>query len=125
MKIQHILIVEDDVEQRDLYALSARKIGGWSVDLATTGVEALMLVEQRRPDVVVLDVNIPEMAGPEIYSKMRALPATQDVPIVFITAHCGDPELAELKLLEPAGIIQKPIELREFPTQLRRIVEAV
>ncbi|MCH7868389.1 MAG: response regulator [Myxococcales bacterium] len=125
MKIEHILIVEDDDEQRDLYALSVQKIGGWSVDLAATGVQALAMLEVRRPDVIVLDVNIPEMTGPEIFSKMRALPATDDVPIIFITALTGDKELADPKVLEPAGIIQKPIELRDFPTQLRRITEAI
>ena len=75
MEIERILIVDDDSEQRALYALSAEKVGGWHVDLAASGAEALARIGDQRPDVIVLDVVMPEMSGPEVFARMRALPA--------------------------------------------------
>jgi CheY-like chemotaxis protein len=68
-----------------------------------------------------LDVNIPEMSGPEIFSRLRALPAADEVPIVFMTAHCGD---EELDLLGPAGVIEKPITTELLAEEIAEVFHA-
>ena len=80
-----ILVVEDDPASRDLVrrALSGR---GFGILEAKDGIEALDLVVQTTPDLVVTDVNMPRMNGWDLVRRLRSRPATAFVPVIFLTA---------------------------------------
>lgn len=77
--------------------------------MATSGAQALALCAQHRPDLVLLDVMMPDMDGYEVCARLKANPATRDIPVIFVTAH--NDEAAEAHGLDVGAVdfISKPI----------------
>jgi two-component system cell cycle response regulator DivK len=114
----HILYIEDNREN----LLLVRRIleaEGFSVSGATDGPSGLELAAQMRPDLILLDINLPEIDGYDLARQFRATPGMEQVPILAITANVmqGDRE----RTLEAGcdGYIQKPIEVDRLPDQVR------
>jgi CheY-like chemotaxis protein len=110
----NVLIVEDDPSTRDLYR-QALAAAGYSVTAVSDGLDALRKIETDTPDVVVLDLILPRVAGLDVYYEMRAMPSTRTIPVVVVTG-------ADVDGLEAAGIellLRKPI----YPDLLVAAVE--
>ena len=80
-----VLLVEDDAILRD-HIRSLLEVDGWAVAEAGNGREALREVAARRPEVILLDLNMPVMDGFEFLKKLRVLPGCGEVPVVILTA---------------------------------------
>ena len=116
-----ILVVDDTPENIDLLdaMLSPR---GFAVEGLSTGAEALdRLAAEPRPDLVLLDIVMPEMTGYEVCRRIRATPATQLLPVVMITAS-GSEE--KLKALEAGAddFIMKPFDKAELLARVRSLI---
>lgn len=85
---------------------------------ATNGVEGLRTAQERRPDLILVDINMPSMDGYEVTARLRAMPDLSQVPIVALTANVlrGDRE----RSLEAGcdGYIQKPLDVDMLPSQI-------
>lgn len=121
MPVRSILLVDDDPDVRRLAALSLERIGGFRVKVASSAHEALEQVSQSVPDLILLDVSMPETDGPATMVALRALPSMKAVPIVFLTAGASEAEAARLCAQGALGVIAKPFELRELPVRIRDI----
>ena len=87
-----ILVVDDDQDNVTI----AREIllsRGFEVRVAYNGPSALASVEQRRPDLILLDIMMPQMSGMEVLDRLRANPATAGVPVILVTAKDQDEDL--------------------------------
>jgi CheY-like chemotaxis protein len=84
-----ILIVEDDRELRRLFRF-ALSIAGYPVTEAGDGIHALELIEQDRPDLVILDIGLPLLSGLEVQQEIAAHAHTRDIPVVIVTASSAD-----------------------------------
>ncbi|MCI5211579.1 MAG: response regulator, partial [Candidatus Electrothrix sp. ATG2] len=83
---QSDLLVVDD-EQRNLILLSAiLKKQGFKVRVATTGQSALLAVQARLPDLILLDIKMPGMSGYELLKILKAEPTTSEVPVIMVSA---------------------------------------
>jgi CheY-like chemotaxis protein len=82
---QRILVVDDSADMRDLWNLWLTA-HGFSVLEAQNGLEALRLVDERPPDLVLLDVMMPMMDGLETLKRLRALAPTSAVPVIMLSA---------------------------------------
>src|SRR3712207_2758498 len=81
-----ILLVEDNEENRD--ALSRRlQRRGYAVVFAGDGKAAVDMARAERPDIILMDINLPEMDGWEAMRQIKAAPDTADLPIIALTAH--------------------------------------
>jgi DNA-binding response OmpR family regulator len=108
MPTRTILVVDDDVVVRNLLS-EILAHHGYQVWLAQNGVEALELLERRRPDLILLDIAMPEMDGIEALRRMRD--RCPGVPVVMLTAY-GDVETASLALRQGAAdYVPKPFNL--------------
>ena len=83
---ERVMCVEDDPDIRMILDFSLGRMGGYTLSLCESGPQALERVAEFRPQLVLLDVMMPEMSGPETLIQLRALPVMQGVPIVFLTA---------------------------------------
>ena len=101
-------------------ALEARD--GWQIRCAASGAEALALARADPPDAVLLDVEMPEMDGPQTLAALRATPATAHTPVVFLTAHDDPDELARLQTLGAAGILAKPFDVSMLADELAALL---
>ena len=81
---RRVLLVEDDRDTREMYSLYLSH-SGLEVTEARTGRVALELVRNATPDVVVTDIAMPQMDGLELSRRLRAAPATRDVPIIAVS----------------------------------------
>jgi len=117
-----ILVVDDTAHNVKLLAdvLGAR---GYAVSTASSGKEALEKVAADGPDLVLLDVVMPEMSGYEVCKALRADPATARIPVIAVTASVMQQDRNLITEAGFDGYIGKPINLKEFLDSVRGILE--
>ena len=117
-----ILYIEDNAENR-LLVRRILEAEGYSMIEATDGPTGLELAIQKQPDLILLDINLPEIDGYDLAGRFRNAPGLQQVPILAITANAmkGDRE----RTLEAGcdGYIQKPIDVDRLPEQVRAALQ--
>lgn len=124
VKIDKILMVDDDEYIRKIAEISLRKVGKWNVCLATSGKEALTMALQEIPDVILLDVTMPELDGPSTFAKLKECKETADIPVIFMTGRVLSQEVEEYRKLGVAGVINKPFDPLKLPEEIRRLLNA-
>lgn len=119
--LRRILYVEDDEPIRSVGLMTLQTVGGFEVVVCASGAEALERAPAAAADLILLDVMMPGMDGPETLAKLRALPETATTPVVFLTARVQPNEVAELRVLGAADVLAKPFEPMSLPDKLREI----
>ncbi|HEX5000457.1 MAG TPA: response regulator [Terriglobia bacterium] len=107
--LKRILVVDDNTSSRELvrFALETRYV----VEEATDGVEAINKISQTPPDLILMDIQMPEMDGYEALHKIRALPAANPVPVVAITAFAMLEDMQKAIEAGFDGYFPKPINV--------------
>jgi CheY-like chemotaxis protein len=123
--LSRVCYVEDDEDIQRIVRLSLERIGKLTVEIVGDPNLAIERMIAFKPDLVMLDWMMPGLDGPALFRKMRDVPATSALPVVFITAKASDRELAELMALGAAGAISKPFAPKDLPDQLRAIWNAL
>jgi len=118
----HLLLAEDDPDIR-LVSKLALKRAGYRVTATSNGRELLDAVALDRPDVILLDYMMPELDGAEACRRLKADPATRDIPVVFLTARSQGFQLEEARQLGAAGCISKPYDALTLGAQVKAILE--
>jgi DNA-binding response OmpR family regulator len=108
----HVLVVDDDALQRDVVA-DALSHEGYDVATASSGAEAIAAVRARRPDLLVLDLLLPDTDGGTVLAQVREDPALAGVRVIVTTGMRG-PHVR--RLLDADAALFKPFELRELLT---------
>jgi CheY-like chemotaxis protein len=117
-----ILVVDDDPDIRRVAALALERIGGFGVLLAASASEALALTAVEAPDLILLDVTMPDVDGPTLLGQLRARPPTERTPVVFFTATSSDAEVERLCGLGAVAVLAKPFEIADLPRCVRDIL---
>lgn len=119
-----VLIVEDEPAQREVLAYNL-EAEGFGVARAETGDQALMLVREAMPDVVILDWMLPGVSGIEICRQLKSNAATRQIPVIMLTARSEEADRvrgletgADDYVLKPYSVIELMARVR---TQLRRV----
>ena len=122
METKRILIVDDETGIRRITQISLSTIAGWETLVAASGQEGLTIAEVEQPDVILLDVMMPEMDGIATLQKLQANPATQTIPIILLTAKAQTSEQQQFAELPITGIITKPFKALDLVTQIRSLL---
>jgi CheY-like chemotaxis protein len=117
-----VLIVDDSVT--NLHVLNGALRGHFQVKAAKDGAKALRLAAQARPDLILLDVMMPEMDGPEVCRRLKADPATAHIPVVFLSGSDSPDEVASCLDAGGAEHLLKPIEPATLRERLRAHLSA-
>lgn len=117
-KLQRIMCVDDDEDIRTVLAFSLKNLGGYEVLQCTNGQDALDKVAEFVPELVLLDVMMPVMDGPETLARLRELPSMANVPVIFLTAKATREELEDLLVHGATGIIVKPFDPVALPKDI-------
>jgi two-component system OmpR family response regulator len=123
--LSKVLLVDDEPDIRRIGQISLEHVGQWKVVQAQSGVQALSVAVEERPDVILLDVMMPELDGPGTFARLRDNPATATIPVIFMTAKAQPHEVASYRALGAAGVIAKPFDPMTLPAEVRTIVEAL
>jgi len=114
-----LLLVDDEPDIRAIAAMALERIGGWEVTAAASADEARAAVEQQVPDVVLLDVMMPDVDGPATYERLRPL-LGEHVPVIFLTART---DATPLLALGAAGVIAKPFDPLKLSDEVAAITQ--
>ena len=118
-----ILIVDDDPSFR-LMLGEALESTGLRVEEAEDGAQALAFLENNTPDLILLDVMMPDMDGFEVCTRLRKIPGKADIPIVMVTGNDDFASIQRAYDLEITNFIAKPIRWRVLPYQISFILRA-
>ena len=118
-----MLIVDDDENIREIAQLSLETIAGWTVSTAGSGGEGIVRARAERPDVILLDVMMPDMDGPATLEKLKADPATRDVPVVLLTATVRTDVPPSFRNLPVEGVIAKPFDPMTLADQIAHALD--
>lgn len=120
MALEKILFVDDEPDIRMLVSMTLQRLGGFQVRVEASGRAALAaLNDGYAPDLVLLDVMMPEMDGVQTLQAMRQLPGMGDTPICFLTAKVQPTEVARWQGLGVCRILSKPFSPATLIGQLQ------
>jgi two-component system, OmpR family, response regulator VicR len=117
-----IMVVDDEPDVVDLVKLVLES-DGFSVVTAYSGKEALEKIDREMPDLVLLDIMMPQMDGWEVYSRIRANPNTKDIPVAMLTAKSQSiDKMIGLHVVKVDDYITKPFGRSELLERVKRIL---
>jgi len=117
----HILAVDDDAPVLRSVKRVLEK-AGFTVSTASNGREALEFIKQQRPDLIVLDIIMPELDGIEVCRRIRADPFLAKLPILFLTAKGRPSDIAQGLDAGGDDFLTKPFEVLELPARVRALL---
>ena len=121
MGLERILCVEDEADIQAVTRLALEMIGGYQVMICGSGQEALEKAGGFAPDLILLDVMMPEMDGPTTLRHLRANPVTSGIPVVFLTAKAQASEIAHFRSLGALDVVSKPYDPLNLAVRLNDI----
>lgn len=122
-ELTRILYVEDDPDIQAIAMMVLETIHGFVMEACCSGSEALEKAVAFKPDLILLDVMMPGMDGPETLKHLRAFPELATTPVVFMTAKVQPQEVQGYLNLGALGVIAKPFDPITLAQQLRTIWE--
>lgn len=121
--LSRILYVEDEQDIQMVARLALEALGGFSVEICSSGEEALKRAPDFQPQLILLDVMMPGMDGPATLKALRGLPRFICTPVVFMTAKAQSGEVAGYKKLGAVDVIPKPFDPMTLASQVQAIWE--
>ena len=118
VELKRIMHVDDDADIREITKLALETIGNYTVSSFESGTEALKAIQAFSPELILLDVSMPIMSGPDVLRALTTMPAAQGIPVVFMTATAQRNAEPSLKELGATGFIEKPFDPVALPDQL-------
>ncbi|MBN1121240.1 MAG: response regulator [Anaerolineae bacterium] len=121
---EDILIVDDEADARLIVKLVLKRFLNYQSREASDGLEALELVRQKPPRLIILDLTMPRMDGIAFLEQMRADPAIADIPVLIFTAHLVTADQAERLQIPSSMIMRKSgIKIDELGNTIRQILQ--
>ncbi len=123
MEPRTVLIVEDDPASLDIFTTILRH-GGYEVITAQTGADGVRTARERLPDLVVVDIGLPDGPGFGVLDELTDDPATTHIPLIVCTVHVFEQDRVRAWRAGSDVFLEKPIEARELLVQVNRLLDA-
>ena len=114
-----LLYVDDEADIREIAAMSLELDPDLEVKSCASGEEAITAAPGFKPDLILLDMMMPDMDGPATLLRLRELPETAETPVVFVTARAQSKDVDQLVRLGAKGVIAKPFDPMKLAAQAR------
>jgi len=118
-----VLLVDDDTELVEIMTKFLEEDGRFEVKIATTGFDAGMLVKEYRPDIIVLDVMLPDINGKEVCQRVRADNTMEDVRILCISGMVEEDKIQDLRLSGADDFMHKPFDAEMLIDRMCKLLE--
>jgi CheY-like chemotaxis protein len=121
--LERILYVDDDTDLQKIVQLGLERWGGFTVMVCSSGEQALREIAGFRPDLLILDVVMPDMSGPKTLETMQNMPDIPAVPVVFFTSKTRPEHIRHYRRLGAIGVVKKPLDFKRLPHQVKEMWE--
>ena len=118
MKIKLILFIDEEKDIKTLARFCLELKSGWKMISASGGIEGIALAEAEQPDVILLDVMMPELDGMQTLEQLQSNPKTSHIPIIFITAKARAIDRQRFYKAGAKGLISKPFNSLTLASQI-------
>jgi len=118
-----VLVVDDDPDIVDVITKGLEEDGRFEIRVANTGFDAGMMVKEYRPDMIVLDVMLPDINGREVCHRVRSDAALEDVRILCISGMIEDDKIQELRLAGADDFMHKPFDVLYLIDRMCQLLE--
>lgn len=122
MVTKRILIIDDEETIQTVVQFGIRMRAGWQVLTASSGLQGIKTAQAEQPDVILLDVMMPEMDGIDTFKSLQSHPKTEQIPVIFLTAKAQTAEKRQFNELGVRGVITKPFNSLDLPEQIAKIL---
>ena len=120
---RRILVIEDDIGIQAVTKFSLEMEGNWEVTTALGGKEGLVKARTLHPDVILLDVVMPDINGLDIVKQLQKNQVTQKIPIILFTAKVIENERLELPRSMVKGVITKPFDCLTLSAKISELLD--
>jgi DNA-binding response OmpR family regulator len=118
----HVLVVEDETDVAHLIKHALERSGSANVVIVGSGDAALKAVTERRPDLIILDLNLPSISGVEVCRIIRSRPDDSRVPIIMLTARSSEDDMVSGLEQGADDYVTKPFSLRELSARVQAVL---
>jgi len=118
-----VLLVDDDIDLVESTAKLLEEDGRFEVRIAANGFDAGMMVKEYRPDIMLLDVMLPDINGKEVCMRVRSDPSLEEVRIICISGMVEDDKIQELKLAGADDFERKPFDIDTLMDKMCRLLD--
>lgn len=119
---QPVILVVDDIPTNNILMKNLLRVRNYEVLLAQSGIEALRIAEERKPDVILLDIMMPVMDGYEVLARLRSNDTTKDIKVVMVSALGGKIDIKNAMDLGADGYITKPVVVQKLYDLLDKFI---
>ena len=120
--VKRALVVDDNgnnlMLEKDLL-----EVAGFEVFVAENAADAIAIAPKEKPDIIVMDVRLPDMRGTEAARILRQDKETSDIPIIFVTASVMAEGREEINAIANSGFLGKPINTRTFAQEVSQFIK--
>ena len=116
-------LVVDDNANNLLLEKDLLDVAGFEVFIAENASSAIVIARKEKPDIIILDLRLPDMRGSEVARILRQDKETRDIPIIFVTASVMAEGKEEIKDITNSGFIGKPINTRTFAKEISEFIK--
>ncbi|MCY0093647.1 response regulator [Hoeflea ulvae] len=120
-----VLYVDDEDDIREIAGMALQLDPDIELKTSASGADALSVVQDWVPDLILLDVMMPGMDGPQTLNRLRQDPARASIPVVFITARTQPEDMEMFMELGAASVICKPFDPMTLATQTRELFSTI
>lgn len=121
MDVKHVLVVDDDADMRMLLA-SFLQMAGWDVCVASGGREALQIASSKPVDAIMLDMQMPGMDGPQVFTELRRRASTSAIPCILFSQRVRDLDAQQYLDMGFAGVLPKSFVVENLVGDVSRIL---
>lgn len=120
-ELKRILYAEDEIDIQEIVKISLAELGGFDLQICSSGEELLNVYAGFTPDLILLDVMMPGMDGIATFNALKTMPEFSNTPVIFMTAKVQVNEVQSYKDIGALDVISKPFNPMELPDMLRAI----
>ncbi|MGJ5634168.1 response regulator [Nostoc sp. CALU 1950] len=118
MTTKQILVVDNEQYIQEVAKICLETVAGWEVETASSGQEGIIKAETYQPDVILLDVMMPEMDGITTFEKLQANPLTKVIPVILLTAKIQASDRRRYAQMGIISAIAKPFNPLELAAEI-------
>jgi CheY-like chemotaxis protein len=122
---KQVVVIDDEADLRIVIQAALTKYAGWQVTTAATALEGLALIQRHPPDLVLLDVSMPDMDGYQCFEQLRANPATAHIPVILLTARVLPRDRRQFSQMGITGVITKPFNPLTLWQQIEQLLTSL